>query len=342
MRIIHSFGVTLASLVSLAAASSCGSKSDGSSVDGMGTAGIANGATGPNLILPGAGGTTGAGASTGTGTGGTTALSDGEVCGATCPDGQPACAPETCDGIDNNCDGIIDNVDKNQDGICACILIATLGVKGTWGQGDVFASWLAARSNNGATALADQVLTPALLSKYEVIVAEDVHKNHAYSAAEVQALQAWVANGGGFMTLIGYSDAGEAANVNRLLQPFGMNYGNKQILPKTTASTVPITQWVPHPIDLGVTAVGIDNGYAVAGTGTMIAMGGGYNVGNAQQVSNGHVFTWGDEWITYDSEWTAHPDYQVQLFWLNAIKWLTVQGKCQVPIPPDLGGPVVK
>jgi len=57
-------------------------------------------------------------------------------------------------------------------------------------------------------------------------------------------------------------------------------------------------------------------------------------------VGMGHVFQWGDEWITYDSEWTAHPDYQVQLLWLNAIKWLTVQGTCQVPIPPSLGGVV--
>lgn len=315
-------------------------------MDGAGTNGsaaAANGTAGPNLVVSPSGGAEGIGSSTGgLGTGGATALSDGEVCGTTCPAGQPACSAEICDGIDNNCDGIIDNVDKNHDGICDCVLIATLGVKGTWGQGDVFATWLAARSDNGAAALADQTLTPALLAKYEVIVAEDVHNNHAYSPAEVQALQAWVANGGGFMTLIGYANAGEAANVNTLLQPFGMSYGNTQILAKTTSSTVPITQWVPHPIDLGVSAVGVDNGYAVQGSGTTIAMGGGYNVGNAQQVSKGHVFMWGDEWITYDSEWTAHPDYQVQLFWLNAIKWLTVQGTCQVPIPPSLGGPIVK
>ena len=337
---LRSSGLSLLSLACLVAVSSCGSNSGSSSVDGSGTNGAAaaaNATGGPDLIVGAAGG---AGGSTNAGTAGSAA--DGQVCGTTCPAGQPACSLETCDGIDNNCDGIIDNVDKNQDGICDCILIATLGVKGTWGQGDVFAAWLDTRSNNGATALADQTLTPELLAKYEVIVAEDVHRNHPYSPAEVQALQAWVANGGGFMTLIGYATPGEAANVNRLLQPFGMSYGNAQILPKTTNSTVPITRWVPHPIDLGVTAVGVDNGYAVQGSGTMIAMGGGYNVGNAQEVSKGHVFMWGDEWITYNSEWTLHPDYQVQLFWLNAIKWLTVQGKCQVPIPPSLGGPVVK
>ena len=32
---------------------------------------------------------------------------------------------------------------------------ATLGVKGTWGQGDVFGGWLSSRSNNGATDSSD-------------------------------------------------------------------------------------------------------------------------------------------------------------------------------------------
>ena len=54
-------------------------------------------------------------------------------------------------------------------------VLATLGVKGSSGQGDVFAAWL----------------------------------------------------GGGFMTLIGYSNAGEAHNVNKLLAPFGMSYTDR-------------------------------------------------------------------------------------------------------------------
>jgi len=145
------------------------------------------------------------------------------------------------------------------------------------------------------------------------------------------------------MTLIGYAARGEAANVNQLLAPFGMSYGDTPILRKVNNLTVPInnltvpiTDWTPHPIDQGVTAVGVDNGYEVLGQGTIIARGGGYNVGNAQEVLPGHVFSWGDEWITYDSEWQQHPDYQIELFWLNAIKWLTAANKCQVAIPPTI------
>ncbi len=243
-------------------------------------------------------------------------------------------SPEICDGIDNNDNGVIDDIDKNGDGVCDCLLIATLGVKGTSGQGDVFAAWLTARSDNGATDLADQTLTSALLAKYQVVVAQDVHKNHQYSTDEVQALSDWVNKGGGFMTLIGYSDSGEAHNVNRLLASFGMSYTDQQILGKgNMASTIPITMWTPHPVDDMVTQVGIDNGYPVQGIGDTIATGGGFDLAKVQNVGKGHVFLWGDEWVTYNSEWNDHPDYQVQRFWLNSIKWLTVAGECQVAIP---------
>ena len=214
---------------------------------------------------------------------------------------------------------------------------ATLGVKGTWGAGDVFASWLSSRSNSGATALADQTLTPALLAGFQVIIAQDVSHNHRYSADEVKALSDWVSNGGGLMTLIGYSsNSTEVENVNRLLAPFAISYGAAHILPKGNGnSTVPITIWNPHPIDAGVTAVGIDNGYPLMGTGDVIATGDGSNLGLAQTVGSGHVFSWADEWITYNSEWNSHPDYQVQTFWVNAVKWLTVASHCQVSAPPN-------
>lgn len=242
---------------------------------------------------------------------------------------------EVCDGEDNDHNGVIDDIDKNSDGVCDCLLIATLGVKGKSGQGDVFAAWLTARSDNGATDLADQTLTPALLAKYQVIVAQDLRTSHDYTADEAAALSDWVNKGGGFMTLIGYGNAGEAKNVNRLLAPFTINYSDQQILKKNGANTIPITMWTPHPIDMGVTQVGVDNGYPVQGTGAVIATGGGFDLAKVQEVGKGHVFSWGDEWVTYNSEWNDHPDYQVQLFWLNAIKWLTVAGECQVAIPPN-------
>ena len=312
-------------------AGGCGSKTD----DGSGVNATAG--TGPDGS-GGAGGTGNTGiAGTNNGIGnsaGTISLNvDGGDTGGT--GSGSGGSPEVCDGLDNNNNGIIDDIDANADGVCDCLLIATLGVKGTWGAGDVFAAWLSARSNNGATDLADQVITPELIAKYQVIVAQDLHQGHMYSDAEVAALQDWVNKGGGLMTLIGYADTSEIMNVNRLLAPFAMNYGNQAILPKRGGNTIPITMWTPHPIDMGVTAVGVDTGCEAQGMGDVIATGGGFDVGRVQTVGMGHVFVWGDEWITYNTEWTQHPDYQLQLFWLNTIKWLTVAGRCQVEIPPN-------
>ncbi|MDI1481236.1 hypothetical protein [Polyangium sp. y55x31] len=248
--------------------------------------------------------------------------------------GGGAGGPEVCDGIDNDNDGTIDNVDVGNDGICDCLRIATLGLPGQWGNGDVFAQWLDTRSDNGAVSLNDQVLTKDLLDKYQVIVAQNLSElGRAYSAEEVTALSDWVKAGGGFMTLIGYGDPSERTNVNTLLAAFGMSYAAQQILPKNGGATIPVTNWVMHPVTNGVTRVGVDNGYPVEGTGQTLATEQGYDLLKAQEVGSGHVLMWGDEWITYDTEWTEHPEYQLELFWLNAIKWLTPAKNCQVTIP---------
>ena len=305
---LHS-GLTRCSVLLLFFAMGCGSSDDdASSASGQGGAGATSGSA-----EGGAGGgfTTGPGASSGTGSG-----------------------AEVCDGVDNDNNGIIDDLDVGGDGICDCLRIATLGLAGTWGVGDVFAAWLDARSDNGAVDLNDQVLTTALLDEYQVVVAQDVSKmNRSYAPEEVMALQQWVQGGGGFMTLIGYADPDELANVNLLLAPYGMSYLPEQILQKQGGNTVPVTNWVAHPVTQGITLLGVDNGYPVQGMGTTLATEQGYDMLKAQEIGPGHVLMWGDEWITYDSEWTGHPDYQVEQFWLNAIKWLTPAEDCQVPLP---------
>jgi len=177
------------------------------------------------------------------------------------------------------------------------------------------------------------VLTSSLLANFQVIVAQDLSKmGRSYAQSEVDALAAWVNAGGGFMTMIGYADPTEIQNVNTLLAAHGMSYGSQPIL-YVGGSTTPVTNWVQHPVTNGVTQIGVDNGYPVQGTGTMLANEQGFDVLKVQEVGQGHVLMWGDEWITFDSEWSGHPEYQVELFWLNIIKWLTPKSECQVPIP---------
>lgn len=249
-------------------------------------------------------------------------------------------AVEICDGIDNDFNGIIDDVDEGGDGICDCIRIATIGLAGQWGNGDIFADWLSSRSSTGAVDLADQVLTAETLAGFQVIVIQNVNPDElerVYTEDEIDALYDWVANGGGLMTLIGYAGPSERDNVNALLAPMDLGYGPEQILPRGGGPTVPVTAWYEHPVAEEISAVGVDNGYPVMGTGTVFAHEGGYDVGIATTIEKGRVALWGDEWITYDSEWQGMPnpdvEYQVERFWLNMIKWLTPPNECQVVIP---------
>lgn len=240
---------------------------------------------------------------------------------------------EVCDGLDNDGDGEADNVDVQRDGVCDCLAIATLGRPGRVGNGSVFGAWLDQRSNRGAARLGDAVLTPELLRSYQVIVAEDLSLNHAYSNAEIDALEAWIRAGGGLLTLIGYASPTERANVNSVLTRFGLSYGPEQILQKMGANTVPIRTWLgPHPVVDGVMSVGVDNGYPVNGAGVVFAREGSYDLLRGLEVDRGHVLVFGDEWITYNSEWAQATEYQVERLWLNMIKWLTVARVCQVPV----------
>jgi hypothetical protein len=45
---------------------------------------------------------------------------------------------------------------------------------------------------------------------------------------------------------------------------------------------------------------------------------------------------WGDEWITYDATWNNVTGLNIELFWLNLLKWLSPPNQCQVPIPPTV------
>lgn len=258
---------------------------------------------------------------------------------------------ETCDGKDEDGDGIIDDVDVDGDGLCDCLRAGVHGYPGASRSMDQLRGLMHARAV-ATEILADQELSAELLSGLDVLIIQDVQDGQArntvgqagvgmgigraYSQAEVQAVADWVAAGGGLMTLTGYVAAsGETTNTNRLLAPFGMSYGAAAVLDAFAGPEIPVTHWNSvHPLASGVTRVGFANGHPVSG-GTLIAWEpnpGAYDVARAVEWGRGHVFVWGDEWISYDPEWT-NPNFQVRRLWLNAFKWLTAADRCQVPIP---------
>jgi hypothetical protein len=249
--------------------------------------------------------------------------------------------------MDNDGNQIVDDVDVGGDGVCDCLNIGTIGSIGPWSNGgNIFETWLNARTPLGAVALGDQTLTPELLSPLQVIVVLHVAASavendgrtspavHAFSDAEATAFGDWVRRGGGVMTTIGYTndEAAEVVNVNRLLANVGMGYSTTNL-----ELTNFVQDWMPHPVTDGVRNIFTDNGVEPDGSGATVATGGGNRVAlQVLQVEGGRVVVWGDEWITYDSEWQDVEDQQVELFWLNILKWLSPPMTCQVPIPPDI------
>ncbi len=251
--------------------------------------------------------------------------------------------PEICDGVDNDSNGIIDDVDAGHDGVCDCLNIATIGHIGPWSNGgNVFKSWLNARSPLGAVELADDELTPDKLKKYQIVVvlhaattAIDhngiIPAHHAFADAEATAFGAWVQAGGGVMTTIGYTndEASEVVNVNKLLSTMGMGYS-----PTKLDLGGDVKNWLPHPLSDGITNIHTNNGVEPDGTmGMTIAHSGDKVALQVSQAAKGRVAVWGDEWVTYDSEWADVDGQQVETFWLNLLKWLSPPTECQVPIP---------
>lgn len=234
---------------------------------------------------------------------------------------------------------------------CACIRVGTLGFTGTWGDGNLFDSWLTA-AGDAFENLGDVKLTAESLGRVQILIVQDVHNNcnsaacgslpvHYYSDDEVQALQDWVRAGNGLFALMGYFGAGhiEVQNVNRLLAPSGIHYDSGDILPGDP--TIPVATWneldATRVVTDGISAVGVNNGRAVLGDPPALALGpGGEVVLRATQLGKGHVVVWGDEWITYDAEWRKTSQYQVGKFWQNVMTYLTPQPECAPPIPPEI------
>jgi len=306
----------------------CSSGDDADDRRGIGGSGGANGSEPiTSEQSPGAGGGSGMGADP-------SAAVDG-------PPGN-ASAETLCDGIDDDGNGVIDDVDVGGDGICDCLSVATLGQPGGAGNGSVFSAWLSMRSTNGATDLADAVLTDELLAPFQVLIIQNVSGYDAYAPSEVETLQRWVEAGGGVMTLIGYAGADEANNVNGLLAPYGLSYGTVDVMKATfdlatlASQTAPVVEWPGHPLSMGVTAVGMDNGKPVLGNAAIVATGEGHTLAMVTEAGAGKVFLWGDEWITFDSEWVGRPEFQIELFWVNILGYLTPAEECQVAVPPAL------
>ncbi len=304
-----------------AAGGSTGSGSAGS-LGGTATAGGGTGTTtGAVTGSTGTGATTGTAGTAGTATAGASGASTG---GAGC---VPVSDDElVCDGIDDDCNGLVDDVDVAGDGICDCLSIGILGAPGSLPSAD-FQQWLA---DQGTTVVRfgdtpAYVLAPGDLDPYDVVILDDLQK--IFDAQEQAIFQAWLDGGGRFMSMAGYvNNVQDRDEQNSLASLSGLSYVGTSVLLE------PQTVWAMHPISEGLGAVRFLGGWVVDGVGdTVMYVAGDPATRLGVTVDNGtfRAFVYGDEWVSFDSEWTNYPS--VPVFWENVLKWLSPAGFCFTP-----------
>jgi hypothetical protein len=281
--------------------------------------------------------TTGSTGAVSTDTGGSTSDTTGAVSGST-GDGStgtsttgPDCMPvaETCNDLDDDCNGIVDDLDVGNDGFCDCLNIALFGNKGA-NPAAQFEAWLEAQGTQVDRIQTTNVpLDQATLDKYDIIILDRLIRT--YTPQEATLMSNWVGVGGGLMSMTGYTGAPpDVNNPNSLIGPMGLTYNNSKGI-----ISGPVTSWMMHPISMGITSVTFLGGFYInimddgVGTNTVVATLPQGPVAVAQERKGGKLFIWGDEWIEFDSEWQNQP--QIKKFWANILAWLSPQNFCTVP-----------
>lgn len=323
----------IAALVSCATSEKSGS-SDFASTSSSGSSGSSSGTT-PGKVT-GTGSTSGSGGSSG----GIieTQPSGGDDASEPLDGGQPDSGrPTRCD-----------------DAGCHCINIASIGAHGETGSstGDngntqSFIDWL----NTESSASVDTFTTKPtltydptnqtdaaapgelLLNNYDVIILQwlanvanpgpgaPAQGYWQFSADEVSALQAWVENGGGIVSMSGYEQMPtEIGPVNKLLSFTEIQYGSDDVLGNCqlfdggtdnlcycNQNAIPLgPPWANTAIGANITQVGAYHGRSVLTNGAdaiVDIQDSTYKYAAHQTIGKGHVFVYADEWVTYSSQW---------------------------------------
>ena len=187
----------------------------------------------------------------------------------------------------------------------------------------------------------------------------------SFSQTELDALKAWVMAGGGVIVLSGYDDSSEELTpTNQILTALtDMSYTATDTYGLTETGNAeyclsdsdPVTGWAPaaDPLTQNIDAVGAFYGRTIqVGPDAVIdCQDNTYGVCAAHEdVGQGHVYVFTDEWVTYTSQWnptsqpatycaldgsTANGDfpavqvaYQVPQFWYNAIRYASQATGC--------------
>jgi hypothetical protein len=251
---------------------------------------------------------------------------------------------------------------------------------------DAFQAFM--NGNTGGTATMQMVktfkhITDLDLASYDVIILQALEDSEytglwSFTAADAAALRDWVHDkGGALITMSGYgNNTTEVQPLNQLLrgsdQWSGVSYNADDTFNSCPTnmcycaqSSVAFDGWTSNYADFDkithdLKKVGVYHGRSIncSGADCQIfakdATNG--NVGVAKVYGQGRIFAWGDEWVTYTSQWGLMPDpqydnaatypqcvgyspmtsYTVPQFWYDAFKWLVPWNSCfTIIIPPS-------
>ncbi len=189
-----------------------------------------------------------------------------------------------------------------------------------------FGAWIAERGPHVRRYAAGSELTSlsaSQLAAYDVVLLDNLPPD-ATLGLSPEELSAWVHAGGRLVALSGYGDYPEALTTqNALLAALDLSFGVEDILGG------PVTEFVPHPITQGLTHISFIGGREVQSLPSdevLMTVGADARpVGVAAARGAGRAFLFGDEWVTFDSEWSSIPE--IQQFWVNLFGWL---GDCDL------------
>lgn len=239
------------------------------------------------------------------------------------PSVQPTAAPDLIDSL-----GGPGGAGPSPTGEEACKL-AILGDPGS-NPGANFAAWIEKRGPVVDRFLAGpdlEAFTLADLQRYQVLLLDFLAPSALLGLAP-EELMTWAEGGGRIIALSGYGDYPEVVSVqNRMLAPLLLGFVSD------TPVWGPVTRFEPHPITAGLQSLTFVGGREVSHDPLdeviMTVSEAAVPVGVVATRGAGRLFLFGDEWVTFDSEWVAMPE--IEQFWVNVFDWL---GGCKLtPIP---------
>jgi hypothetical protein len=219
-------------------------------------------------------------------------------------------AAEICNGLDDNCDGIVgwEESDADGDGYPACQEALWLETSRSYHNDPADAG--AYGSLEAAVMLSDHgvrstssvmysvTVTPELLDTYGVLVIYGQGYDGPFSGDEAAALEAWVADGGRLLYIGGWGSGSSCATTNSIPSEFGIACSTSGWTWSGTASLTGT-----HPVEDGVSTISGLGGevWTVSSPASTLGVAGGSPFLVVAAYGDGRVVGLSDEWALYNA-----------------------------------------